>query len=143
MLSFRDYLDQELNRSTDNKVASVSIYKAPASVDTIEDVVNGCNPDTWTARELNGIKYLIYAGRYVNVTELVMKIRQKYLENGYENYGFSKLSEHDMVRYTKTKDILMKAFNSDMSDELDTSNLAQTFFDRELKEFSRKEEIYR
>lgn len=141
MISFHEYVTQELNKSTDNKITGTTIVPVKKE-DTIEDTVLKCNPNTWTAREINKVKYLIYNKKYINITELKNKISEVYLANGYTNYGFSKLSEHELVRYTKVKDILMPAFMTEMSDELDIEYLANTFFAKELKDLDWKPEVY-
>lgn len=141
MINFHDYVKQEMNKSTDDKVTG-TVIKPAKTGDTIEDTVNNCNPNTWTAREINKIKYLIYNKKFINVTELKEKINTVYQENGYSNYGFSKLSEHDLVRYTKVKDILMDSFMNEVSDELDTDYLANKFFTKELKDLDWKPETY-
>lgn len=141
MISFQEYLQNELNKSTDNKVIRTVIRPVKAD-DTIEDTVKKCNPNTWTAREINGIKYLIFNNKFINITELKSKINELYLSKGYQNYGFSKLSEHDLVRYTKVKNILMPSFMNETSDELDIEYLASAFFDKELKDIDWKPEVY-
>lgn len=141
MISFQEYLQNELNKSTDNKVIRTVIHPVKAD-DTIEDTVKKCNPNTWTAREINGIKYLIFNNKFINITELKSKINELYLSKGYQNYGFSKLSEHDLVRYTKVKNILMPSFMNETSDELDIEYLASAFFDKELKDIDWKPEVY-
>lgn len=141
MISFQEYLQNELNKSTNNKVIRTVIRPVKAD-DTIEDTVKKCNPNTWTAREINGIKYLIFNNKFINITELKSKINELYLSKGYQNYGFSKLSEHDLVRYTKVKNILMPSFMNETSDELDIEYLASAFFDKELKDIDWKPEVY-
>lgn len=141
MISFHDYVKQELNKSTDDKVVG-TVIRPVKTADTIEDTVVKCNPNTWTAREINNVKYLIYNKKFINLTKLKSKIDEVYLANGYENYGFSKLSEHDLVRYTKVKDILMDSFMNEISDELDEEYLANKFFAKELKDLDWKPEIY-
>lgn len=141
MISFHDYVQQEMNKSTDDKVTS-TVIKPIKAEDTIEDTVPKCNPNTWTAREINNVKYLIYNGKFINITELKAKINAVYLQNGYTNYGFSKLTEYDLVRYTQVKNILMDAFMSEISDELDAEYLANKFFAKELKDLDWKPEVY-
>lgn len=141
MISFHEYLEREQNKSTDNKVVGTVIRPVKAG-DTIEDTVIKCNPNTWTAREINNIKYLIFNKKFINITELKQKIDQVYMSNGYQDYGFAKLSEHDLVRYTKVKDILMSSFMNETSDELDIDYLANKFFEKELKDLDWKPEVY-
>lgn len=141
MSSFSEYINGQVNKSTDELVKR-TVIKPVQAEDTIEDTVLKCNPETWTAREINNVKYLIYNKKFINITELKQKIADVYNERGYSNYGFAKLSERDLVRYTKVKNILMDSFLSEVSDELDTDYLAGKFFDKELKDFDWKPEEY-
>lgn len=141
MSSFSEYVNGQVNKSTDELVKR-TVIKPVQAEDTIEDTVLKCNPETWTAREINNVKYLIYNKKFINITELKQKIADVYNERGYSNYGFAKLSERDLVRYTKVKNILMDSFLSEVSDELDTDYLAGKFFDKELKDFDWKPEEY-
>lgn len=141
MSSFSEYVNGQVNKSTDELVKR-TVIKPVQAEDTIEDTVAKCNPETWTAREINNVKYLIYNKKFINITELKQKIADVYNERGYSNYGFAKLTERDLVRYTKVKNILMDSFLSEVSDELDTDYLAGKFFDKELKDFDWKPEEY-
>jgi hypothetical protein len=141
MSSFSEYVNGQVNKSTDELVKR-TVIKPVQAEDTIEDTVTKCNPETWTAREINNVKYLIYNKKFINITELKQKIADVYNERGYSNYGFAKLTERDLVRYTKVKNILMDSFLSEVSDELDTDYLAGKFFDKELKDFDWKPEEY-
>lgn len=141
MSSFSEYVNGQVNKSTDDMVKR-TVIKPVQAEDTIEDTVLKCNPETWTAREINNVKYLIYNKKFINITELKQKIADVYNERGYSNYGFAKLTERDLVRYTKVKNILMDSFLSEVSDELDTDYLAGKFFDKELKDFDWKPEEY-
>ena len=62
-----------------------------------------------------------------------------YNSNGYENYGFSKLDESDLIRYTTVREIIVKDFlNTSAPNELDPSEVAQNIFDNEIKDFEWK-----
>jgi hypothetical protein len=141
MSSFSEYVNGQVNKSTDELVKR-TVIKPVQAEDTIEDTVAKCNPETWTAREINNVKYLIYNKKFINISELKQKIADVYREKGYSDYGFAKLTERDLVRYTKVKNILMDSFLSEVSDELDTDYLAGKFFDKELKDFDWKPEEY-
>ena len=141
MSNFSEYVNGQVNKSTDELVKR-TVIKPVQAEDTIEDTVLKCNPETWTAREINNVMYLIYNKKIINITELKQKIADVYNERGYSNYGFAKLTERDLVRYTKVKNILMDSFLSEVSDELDTDYLAGKFFDKELKDFDWKPEEY-
>ena len=59
-----------------------------------------------------------------------------YTNNGYRNYGFSKLTESDLIRYTTVREILAKEFNNPTSEtELNPADVAQTLYNNELKDF--------
>ena len=65
-----------------------------------------------------------------------------YSNNGYADYGFSKLSESELVRYTSVKDVLMTFFTSSITDEIEPEAVANKLFLSELKEFDWKPEEY-
>ena len=109
---------------------------------TLEDVVKDANPAIWTAREINGDKYLVYNRKYIDITELKKRIDILYNNKGYAGYGFSKLSESELVRYTSVKDILMTFFISSITDKIDPEAVADKLFLSELKEFEWKPEEY-
>lgn len=141
MRNFKEYLTEELNKTTDERIKNTIIRPVTAEK-SLEDIIDEANPDVWTAREVKKIKYLIFKGKTLNLTELKKNITELYNEKGYTGYGFSKLSESDLVRYTKVKDILTKAFDTDINSELDCKNVANLLFVNELKEFDWKPEEY-
>jgi hypothetical protein len=110
--------------------------------ESLDDVIEKADPNVWTARIVNGIKYVIYMGKFLDLTETVKEIRRIYDINGYTGYGFSKLEEQDLVRYTKTKNIIIHCFDTSIDDELVPENVAEIFFLNELKEFDWKPEEY-
>ena len=72
MANFKEYLAQELNKTTDEKVKTTRIIKE--SNDTsLDDVVKSLKPEIWTAREIKGIKFLFFGGKMLNITELMPK----------------------------------------------------------------------
>ena len=81
-------------------------------------------------------------GKYIDITELKNQIDILYNNKGYKDYGFSKLSESELVRYTKVKDVLMQFFISSMEGELDAETIANKLFTSELKDFDWKPEEY-
>lgn len=141
MISFREYLNNELNKTTDVKVQSTIIHKVEKEK-TLDDIIEAANPKIWTAREINGIKYLIYNKKVLNVTDLKKKINVFYTSKGYTNYGFAKLSEPDLVRYTKVKNIIMPMFLSTPDTFLNLDEVVDGLFKNEIKNYEWKLEEY-
>lgn len=141
MANFKEYLAQELNKTTDEKVKTTRIIKE--SNDTsLDDVVKSLKPEIWTAREIKGVKFLFFGGKMLNITELKKEIDKLYRQKGYTGYGFAKLTESDLVRYTKVKDIIIKCFSVEYGVELSPVTVANQLFTNELKEFAWKPEEY-
>ena len=141
MANFKQYLTEELDKTTD-EMARSSIMHDSLGDESLDDVIEKANPNVWTARIVNGVKYVIYMGKFLDLTETVKEIRHIYDINGYTGYGFSKLEEQELVRYTKTKNILMHCFDICADDEVLPENVAEIFFLNELKEFDWKPEEY-
>ena len=59
MINFKEYLTEEINRSTDEAVKDTVIRKIDKEM-TLDDVKSSVKPDIWTAKEINGVKYLFY-----------------------------------------------------------------------------------
>lgn len=141
MANFKQYLTEELDKTTD-EMARSSIMHDSLGDESLDDVIEKANPNVWTARIVNGVKYVIYMGKFLDLTETVKEIRHIYDINGYTGYGFSKLEEQELVRYTKTKNILMHCFDICTDDEVLPENVAEIFFFNEFKEFDWKPEEY-
>lgn len=141
MINFKQYLVEEENKATDEQIKDTVVRKAAKEM-TLEDVINNANPTIWTAREIGNNKYLIYNKKYINITELKKQIDILYNNKGYKDYGFSKLSESELIRYTMVKNILMTFFRSTSEDEIDPESVANKLFISELKEFDWKPEEY-
>ena len=140
MLNFKEYLTDEVNRTTDEKVRGTAIRTAGDL--TLDEVLAKTSPTVWTGREISGIKYLVYNRHYLNITELKKQLDIVYDNAGYAGYGFSKLSEPELVRYTRVKDIVMPFFMSSVEAAVDPELVAQKLFMNELKEFDWKPEEY-
>lgn len=141
MINFKQYLVEEENKATDEQIKDTVVRKAAKEM-TLEDVIKDANPTIWTAREIGNNKYLIYNKKYINITELKKQIDILYNNKGYKDYGFSKLSESELIRYTMVKNILMTFFRSVSDDEIDPESVANKLFISELKEFDWKPEEY-
>lgn len=141
MASFKQYLVNENNKISDEIAKNATLKKADKE-DTIEDVVYNVNPSVWTGRIVNNRKYLIYNGKYLDLTSLKEEITRLYDSKGYSGYGFAKLDEHDLIRYTKVKNILMRSFESELNDFIDPVSMAEIMFMNEFKDFEwRPEEL--
>ena len=119
-----------------------TVMKKADKGDTIEDVVYNANPSIWTGRIVNNRKYLIYAGKYLDLTSLKEEMTRLYDSKGYSGYGFAKLDEHELIRYTKVKNILMRSFKSEINDFIDPASMAEILFMNEFKEFEWRPEEY-
>ena len=141
MINFKEYLTEEINRSTDEAVKDTVIRKIDKEM-TLDDVKSSVKPDIWTAKEINGVKYLFYNNKILNISQLKKEINNLYDSKGYKGYGFSKLSESELVRYTKVKDILISIFTTTIESELKPDVVAEKLFINELKEYDWKPEEY-
>lgn len=141
MINFKQYLVEEENKATD-EISKEAVIRKAAKEMTLDDVIKNANPEIWTAREINNNKYLIYNQKYINITNLKKQIDILYNNKGYKDYGFSKLSESELVRYTMAKNILMSFFKTDLENELNAEAVANKLFINELKEFDWKPEEY-
>ena len=132
---------EEVDKTTD-EMSRNTIVRPADKDETVDDVLTSANPAVWTARIIGDKKYLFYNSKYVDVTKLVEEINRVYTEKGYTGYGFSKLDESDIVRYTRTKNVLMKCFSESITEELDPSHVADVMFANEMKDFDWKPEEY-
>jgi hypothetical protein len=150
MISFTEYVKLNQNKAYNHtpvvvpevkvkQVVKQIVAPAPVKEKDVYDYLKEANPNTWTAKVVKDQKYLFYNEHYLNVTVLARELKALYSKNGYENYGFSKLDESDLIRYTTVRDILSKEFsNPTATSELDPVETAQTIFENELKDFEWK-----
>lgn len=145
-LSFREYVKLNMDKAYNHqkvevpqvKVKKIVAQVAPAPVKEkdVFDYLKEINPQTWTARIVHNKKYLFYNEHYLDISALATELKTLYTNKGYNNYGFSKLDESDLIRYTTVRDIISKEFNNDTNDtELNPAQVAQTIFNNELKDF--------
>lgn len=140
-MNFKQYINEEESHNTDEMVKSAVIRAADGS-ETLDDILEKANPTVWTARIVDGRKYVIYLGKILDITALKDETDSLYAQKGYSGYGFAKLDESDLIRYTRVKDILMKSFSTSITDTLDPKALAELLFKNEIKEFYWKPEEY-
>ena len=140
-MTFKQYMCEEVDKTTD-EMSRNTIVRPADKDETVDDILASANPAVWTARIIRDKKYLFYNSKYIDVTKLVEEINRVYTEKGYTGYGFSKLDESDIVRYTRTKNVLMKCFSESITEELDPSHVADVMFANEMKDFDWKPEEY-
>ena len=145
-LSFREYVKLNMDKAYNHQkveVPQVKVKKivapvapAPAKEKDVFDYLKEINPKTWTARIVQNKKYLFYNEHYLDISALATELKTLYTNKGYNNYGFSKLDESDLIRYTTVRDIIAKEFNNETNEtELNPVQVAQTIFNNELKDF--------
>lgn len=145
-LSFREYVKLNMDKAYNHqkvevpqvKVKKIVAQVAPAPVKEkdVFDYLKEINPKTWTARIVQNKKYLFYNEHYLDISALATELKTLYTNKGYNNYGFSKLDESDLIRYTTVRDIIAKEFNNETNEtELNPVQVAQTIFNNELKDF--------
>lgn len=140
-MTFKQYMCEEVDKTTD-EMSRNTIVRPADKDESVDDILASANPAVWTARIIRDKKYLFYNSKYIDVTKLVEEINRVYTEKGYTGYGFSKLDESDIVRYTRTKNVLMKCFSESITEELDPSHVADVMFANEMKDFDWKPEEY-
>lgn len=145
-LSFREYVKLNMDKAYNHQkveVPQVKVKKivapvapAPVKEKDVFDYLKEINPQTWTARIVQNKKYLFYNEHYLDISALATELKTLYTNKGYNNYGFSKLDESDLIRYTTVRDIIAKEFNNETNEtELNPAHVAQTIFNNELKDF--------
>lgn len=148
MISFSEYVKLNLDKAYNHQPVNVPVAKPkvtkkvvsdPIKVKNEYDYLDELNPQVWTARIVNDKKILFYNGHFLNISQLASKLKELYTNKGYKNYGFSKLDEADLIRYTTVRDILAKDFNNTTNNiELKPEEVAQNLFNNEMKDFEWK-----
>lgn len=132
-LTFSQYVQMHMNKTYNREDIKeqpvVNVQHGPT------DVLKQVNPKMWNAKIIGNDKILFFNNRYLNITRLREEIQKIYSENGYAHYGFSKLSESELVRYKTLRDILLSEFLGHIDDELDPVATARIIFDNEVKDF--------
>lgn len=109
---------------------------AKVSGDTDEDTVKQIlevSGGKWIARKLSDNHlYLFHDDHFIDVTELVYQMDQIYLVKGYQEYGYNKLSDVELIRYTAFKNIINSLIPQALSHKLDPKATAESIFEREI-----------
>lgn len=143
-MTFTEYVQLHMNKAYNRE--DVSPIQTVSTKDTaVNSEQYHADPTKWSAKIINNEKFLFFNNHYLNVTKLMNEIKKIYSENGYTNYGFSKLTESELVRYKTLRDILMGEFlRTDFDNELDAAETAKIVFQNEMKDFNwQPEEIVR
>lgn len=133
-MSLAAYIKQEMSKAYN----SADINEVPAVNDyaTASNELPKVDPKTWNAKIIKNEKYLMFNNHYLNITKLRDEIAKLYSAKGYENYGFAKLGEAELVRYKTVRNIISDEFlRSDGDDELDPAAIALVLFNSENKDF--------
>lgn len=148
VLSFSEYVKLNMDKAYNHQQVEVPqvkvkkivpVAQAPVKEKDVYDYLKEINPQIWTAKIVQNKKYLFYNEHYLDVSALAKELKTIYTNKGYNNYGFSKLDESDLIRYTTVREILAKEFNNDTNDtELNPAFVAETMFNNELKDFEWK-----
>ncbi len=123
-MMFRDYIRENKNKAYNNTLIKTKSNKQEV------------NPKIWTSKTINGELFLMFNEKMLNINKLKKEIDKVYTENGYTNYGYSKLSINNLIEYTTIKSIFMEEFEDSLNPvDLDPTEIAQKIFDNEYKEF--------
>ena len=135
-MNLTEYLQNLTSKSTNNQLDDLKFRKAEVSNYVgIDEILKTINPQKWTARIIQEEKYLFYNNKYLNVSKFKEAIDKLYSQNGYTNFGYSKIPAEDLVRYKRIKDLIMPTFFDVMTDELDPEILANILYNDDYKEF--------
>lgn len=137
-LTFTEYVQMSMNKAYNRE----DVREQPVlnKVAGPADVSKQVDPSTWSAKIVGDEKYLFFNSHWLNVTKLHEAIQKIYNENGYSDYGFSKLDVSELVRYKTLRDVMMNEFLTSLDDELDPEEVAKMIFDSEPKDFNWKPE---
>ena len=134
-MNFSDYAALHMNKAYNR----ADVVEEPTVADTpsISREMYQADPNKWCAKIIDDEKLLFFNHHFLNITKLRDEIQSLYSKEGYEKYGFSKLSETELVRYKTLRDIIMGEFlRADETEELDPAEIAQIIFDNEAKDFN-------
>lgn len=124
---FEQYLQIE-EAKTERSVKTI-ILETGAKNESIDTLIDSCDPNTMTGRVIKGEVYCIFKKRFINLTELSKQVKALYINAGYMGAGFSKLDPKDFVKYSTAKVVLKRIFDSESyTVEIDTKSAAKYFY---------------
>ncbi len=133
-MNFGDYIDLNFKKAVTSE--EIVIEKPVLDDTTIYDEMKKIDSSKWIAKDINGEKILFHNSKYLNMTSLKDALREVYKKNGYENYGFGRLSEEELIKYKTVRGIIAKEFTDVMQDEvIDSLHIAELIFKNEYKNF--------
>ena len=132
-MTFTQYVDMVMNKTS--SVTPDVQSKKIENEKIIEQITAEANPKVWTGKVVKNIKYIIFDGKFLNADNLKKEISDLYVSKGFGNFGFSKLSVEELVRYETVKEIMKKIFKGEITDEVKASDVAKLLFDREIKDY--------
>lgn len=133
-MDFKQYV--KLMKEAAENATSQVIQKSEYNKDGLIRERQKSNPNVWTCRIIDDEKFLFYQGKSLNITELKKAITDYYTAKGFCNWGFSKLAEEDIVRYSAIKNILKEIFTQSIVAEIDPSEVAEILFGRERFDYT-------
>ena len=135
-MTFTEYVQMHMNKAYNREDVSVTNTVATNDI-AVNSEQYHADPTKWCAKIINNEKFLFFNNHYLNVTKLKDEMKKIYAQNGYSDYGFSKLDESELVRYKTLRDILMGEFlRTDFDNELDAVEAAKIVYQNEMKEFN-------
>ena len=105
-MTFTQYVDMVMNKTS--SVTPDVQSKKIENEKSIEQITAQANPKVWTGKVVKNIKYIIFDGKFLNADNLKKEISDLYVSKGFGNFGFSKLSVEELVRYETVKEIMKK-----------------------------------
>ena len=120
-MTFSEYVALHMNKAYNRQ----EVVEEPTVADTpsISREMYQADPKKWCAKIIDDEKLLFFNNHFLNITKLRDEIQKLYSKEGYEKYGFAKLSETELLR-------------ADETEELDPVEVAQMIFDNEAKDFN-------
>lgn len=130
-MTFSEYVAAHFNKAVNNtEVAETPVVNQETKNEI--DYLKELDAHKWNAKIINDEKFLFFNGHFVNISKLKNAITDVYSKNGYSNYGYSKLDESELIRYSTVKNIIIKEFMNDNNvEELDPLELAEEIFRNE------------
>ena len=130
---FEQYL--QLEEAKTARSTSAMILETGDRTERIDTLIDSVDENVLTARVINGSVYCLLHKRFINLTELAKQVKALYINKGFMGAGFSKLDPEDFVKYTSSKLVLHRLFNSNTyTVEIDTRSAAKYFYAADILE---------